>query len=53
MTKQTAKFLLDLLGRQSITIGAPEFDLAIEHVLNARRELQAIVDQADAELTEK
>lgn len=49
MTKSTAEFLLGLLNKQTISVGAPDFDDAVNAVLAARAELLAVLaaDQAE------
>lgn len=43
MTRETAAFLLDLLNRQQLNVGAPDFDQAVQAVLKARAELAEII----------
>lgn len=43
MTRETARFLLDLLGSQQLSVGAADFEQAVAQVLAARTELLAIV----------
>lgn len=44
ITVETARFLLWLVGQQQLTAGAPDFEEAVEKVLRAKLELQAIID---------
>jgi hypothetical protein len=47
VTKETAQFLLDLLGAQQLNVGASDFDVVVEQVLRARAELaDVLVDHA-------
>jgi hypothetical protein len=43
MTKETAQFLFDLLNRQQLAVGAPDFEVVTAQVLTARSELLAIL----------
>ena len=43
MTKGTAEFLLAMLGNITLNVGADDFDEAVKDVLEARKELQAVV----------
>ena len=45
MSRETALFLLDLLSRQQLNVGAPDFEQAVAQVLRARSELQALLTQ--------
>lgn len=44
LTPNVARFLADLLARQTIQIGAPDFDKTVMVVSQARRELAAILE---------
>ena len=44
MTKETARFLLDLLDAQTLSVGAPDFPEVVERVLAARAELVTLLD---------
>lgn len=43
VSRETAAFLLDLLNRQQLNVGAPDFDQAVQAVLRARSELTEII----------
>ena len=43
MTKETAEFLLGVLGGITLNVGAPDFDQVVPKVLAARAELGAIL----------
>lgn len=45
LSASSAAFLLDLVNAQQLTIGAPDFDEAVERVIRARQELKAIIAQ--------
>lgn len=46
MTPETARFLLDLLNRQNLSVGAPDFIEVTHLVLRARAELEQLVSEA-------
>lgn len=43
MTKETAEFLLGVLGGLTLNVGAPDFGEVVPKVLAARTELTAIL----------
>lgn len=49
MTRETVMFLLDLLGRQQLNVGAPDFDEAVAAVLRAKTELNAALTRMGQE----
>lgn len=48
LSVETAQFLLELLNRQQLSVGALDFDNTVTLVLKAREELGAIIGQVDA-----
>ena len=48
MSAETLRFLLDLLNRQVINVGAPDFEAACATVMRAKAELQAAVEESAA-----
>lgn len=44
MTSETLSFLLDLLDRQQLAVGAPDFEQVAAQVMAARRELVDALD---------
>lgn len=48
MSLDTARFLLDLLNRQQLNVGAPDFDEAVAAIQRARAELLDIVAEPTA-----
>jgi hypothetical protein len=53
MTPETALFLLELLNRQTVNIGAPDFEQSVQIILQAQRELQSLISQNGAKQTAK
>lgn len=51
MTEDTATFLLTLLNRQQVQVGAPDFDSAVAAIQTARDELLAVLSDPDQPAT--
>ena len=47
MSPDTVRFLLELLSRQQVAVGAPDFEELVAQVIRARRELAALLPDAD------
>lgn len=45
LTKETAAFLLDLVNRQNLSVGAPDFDQVVGVIQQARGELLELLTE--------
>lgn len=48
MTRDTLIFLLDLLGRQQMVVGAADFETVVTTVIQAKTELLEALNPADS-----
>ena len=49
MTRETAQFLLDLIGQVQISAGAPDFAEMAAALVKARDELEAVLSNGQVE----